>query len=160
MTEARWLDEQELHVWKSYHLLRRALGSAIDRQLVRDAGLSDADYSLLVPLSEAPGDVLRMRDLGMLIAWDRSRLSHHVSRMEKRGLVKREDCSEDARGAMVRLTPTGREAIEAAAPEHVETVRRYFFDQLEPEELTVLARVFDRMLARLDADDDSDPCSA
>ncbi|MFI5611052.1 MarR family winged helix-turn-helix transcriptional regulator [Amycolatopsis sp. NPDC051903] len=159
MTDPRWLDELELHVWKSYHLLQRALGGAIDRQLVRDAGLSGADYALLVPLSEAPGDVLRMRDLGMRINWDRSRLSHHVSRMEKRGLLVREDCSEDARGAMVRLTPAGREAIETAAPEHVETVRRYFFEQIEPAELEVLGRVFDRMLARLDADDEGGPCS-
>ncbi|MET7998482.1 MarR family winged helix-turn-helix transcriptional regulator [Amycolatopsis sp. NPDC005232] len=159
MTDARWLDERELHVWKLFHLLQRSLNGAIDRQLVRDAGLSGPDYTLMVPLSEAPGDVLRMRDLGMQIRWDRSRLSHHVSRMEKRGLVTREDCSDDARGAMVRLTPAGREAIEAAAPEHVETVRRYFFEQVKPDELEVLERVFDRMVSRLNADDEDGPCT-
>ncbi|MGW4485775.1 MarR family winged helix-turn-helix transcriptional regulator [Amycolatopsis sp. NPDC004368] len=159
MTDGRWLDERELHVWKLYHHLQRSLNGAVDRQLVRDAGLSAADYTLMVPLSEADGDVLRMRDLGTQISWDRSRLSHHVSRMEKRGLVTREDCSDDARGAMVRLTAAGREAIEAAAPEHVETVRRYFFDQLEPDELDVLARVFERLVKRLHADDEDGPCT-
>lgn len=100
-----------------------------------------------------------MRDLGTQVDWDRSRLSHHVSRMEKRGLVSREDCPDDARGSMVRLTATGRGAIEAAAPQHVETVRRYFFDPLSGDELEVLGRAFDRMLARLDEDAEGDPCT-
>jgi DNA-binding MarR family transcriptional regulator len=159
MADARWLDEREAHVWRSYHRLLRDFGGAVDRQLERDAGLSGADYALLVPLSEAPGEVLRMRDLGIQVDWDRSRLSHHVSRMEKRGLVSREDCPDDARGSMVRLTATGRGAIEAAAPQHVETVRRYFFDPLSGEELEVLGRAFDRMLARLDEDAEGDPCT-
>jgi DNA-binding MarR family transcriptional regulator len=159
MADARWLDERETHVWRSYHRLVRDFGGAMDRQLERDAGLSGADYALLVPLSEAPDEVLRMRDLGTQVDWDRSRLSHHVSRMEKRGLVAREDCPDDARGSMVRLTAAGRGAIQAAAPQHVETVRRYFFDPLPADELEVLGRVFDRMLARLDEDAEGDPCT-
>lgn len=90
--------------------------------------LSGAEYAVLVPLSEAAEGVLRARDLGRMIDWDRTRLSHQVTRMEKRGLVAREDCVDDARGSMVRLTAAGRAAIDAAAPDHVETVRRYFFD--------------------------------
>jgi DNA-binding MarR family transcriptional regulator len=152
MAEARWLDEREARVWQSYLSLVRGLQAALDRQLVRDAGLSGADYALLVPLSEAPGDVLRMRDLGFMIGWDRSRLSHQVSRMEKRGLLAREGCADDARGFMVRLTAAGRAAIEAAAPEHVATVRHYFFDHLSDEELELLGSVFDRMIDRIAAD--------
>ena len=141
-------------MWQSYRDLKRELQAALDRQLVRDAGLSGADYAVLAPLSEAPGDVLRMRDLGRQIDWDRTRLSHHVGRMEKRGLLVREECADDARGAMVRLTPAGRSAIEAAAPEHVATVRRYFFDPLSREELEALGSMFERMLGRLSADKD------
>jgi DNA-binding MarR family transcriptional regulator len=152
VAEARWLDEREARVWQSYRSLVRELQAATERQLERDAGLSGADYALLVPLSESPGDVLRMRDLGFMVGWDRSRLSHQVSRMEKRGLLAREGCAEDARGWMVRLTAAGRAAIEAAAPEHVATVRRYFFDHLSDEELALLGSIFDRMICRLAAD--------
>ncbi|MCT9933113.1 MarR family transcriptional regulator [Planotetraspora sp. A-T 1434] len=153
MTEPRWLDEREARIWQAYRDVRRELQSALERQLVRDAGLSGADYALLVPLSEAPKGALRARDLGLSVGWDRSRLSHQVGRMEKRGLVAREECAEDARGSIVRLTAAGRSAIEAAAPEHVETVRRYFFDPLTDEELDQLGDVFHRLLARLAQDD-------
>ncbi|WP_199440932.1 MarR family winged helix-turn-helix transcriptional regulator [Umezawaea beigongshangensis] len=152
MAEARWLDEHEDRVWLAYRDLRRELQAAFDRQLVRDAGLSAAEYALLAPLSEAADGVLRTRELGRAVGWERSRLSHQVNRMEKRGLVVREECPDDARGSMVRLTPAGRTAIESAAPGHVEVVRRYFFDPLSAEELDVLESVFGRMLARIELD--------
>ncbi|WP_033294251.1 MarR family winged helix-turn-helix transcriptional regulator [Amycolatopsis jejuensis] len=152
-------DRREAEVWCTYQRLHRALGGALDRQLERDAGISGADYALLVPLARTPGGVLRMRELGLLVEWDRSRLSHHVSRMVKRGLVVRENCSEDARGANVRLTDAGREAVEAAQGQHRETVRRYFFDQVSPAELDVLGRVFTRMLTQLTEDDHEGPCN-
>jgi DNA-binding MarR family transcriptional regulator len=101
---------------------------------------------VLHPLSQAPDGLLRARELGAEIGWDRSRLSHHVSRMEKRSLVTREECVEDGRGLMVRLTKAGRKAIEGAAPQHVENVQRYFFDLLSKEELETLAGVFERVL--------------
>ena len=116
---------------------------------MRDAGLSRPDYQVLVPLSETPGNVLRARELGTELGWDRSRLSHHIIRMERRGLVAREECSDDARGMMVRLTDAGRRAIEGAAPQHAETVHRYFFDLVSREELETLAAVFDRLLGNL-----------
>ena len=94
--------------------------------------------------------MLRTRELGTEIGWDRSRLSHQISRMERRGLVAREECSEDGRGSMVRLTDTGRSAIEGAAPAHAETVRRYFFDRLSEEELDALTAVFERLLAGME----------
>ncbi|MFI9007593.1 MarR family winged helix-turn-helix transcriptional regulator [Actinosynnema sp. NPDC053489] len=148
----RWLDEREARVWQAYLAVHRELHSALERQLVRDSGLSNADYALLVPLSGAEGGVLRSRELGALVGWERSRLSHQVGRMEKRGLVAREDCAEDARGSMVRLTAAGRAAIESAAPGHVETVRRYLFDGLSAAEADVLDRVFHRVLGRIAAD--------
>lgn len=153
MDQPRWLDEREARVWQAYLAVNRELHSALERQLVRDSGLSNADYALLVPLSEAADGVVRSRELGALVGWERSRLSHQIGRMEKRGLVVREECAEDARGSMVRLTPAGRAAIESAAPAHVQTVRRYVFDALSAEEVEVLDRVFHRVLDRVAAQD-------
>jgi DNA-binding MarR family transcriptional regulator len=143
---ARWLDERQQHVWQAYRHLNQHLYAALEDQLTRDAGLSAADYSVLVPLSEEPTGVLRARELCTDIGWDRSRLSHHITRMEKRGLVAREECSEDGRGSMVRLTDAGRQAIEGAAPLHAEAVHRSFFDLVSEDELETLAAVFDRLL--------------
>jgi DNA-binding MarR family transcriptional regulator len=150
MAKPRWLDEREAHLWRSWLRLNQELPSVLEEQITRDAGLSGADYAVLVPLSESPDGMLRARDLGREILWDRSRLSHHVSRMEKRGLVAREECAEDARGAMVRMTDAGRAAIEGAAPGHVAATRHYFFDLLSDKEVDELAAVFDRVLAHLD----------
>ncbi|MFE5091911.1 MarR family winged helix-turn-helix transcriptional regulator [Streptomyces sp. NPDC056638] len=154
MNEPRWLDLREATVWKKYRDLQRQLQSALDRQLARDSVLSGADYAVLAPLSESPGDVLRARDLQVELGWERSRLSHQISRMEKRGMVAREPCEDDARGSMVRMTAQGRAAIEGAAPQHVETVRRYFFDPLSHDEVETLGVLFDRLLDSLSRDTD------
>jgi DNA-binding MarR family transcriptional regulator len=145
----RWLNEAEAHLWQAYLNLDRRLFGALEDQLLRDAGLSGADYAVLVPLSESAEGVVRARELCTTLAWDRSRLSHQVTRMERRGLVAREECPEDARGTMVRLTDAGRAAIEGAAPKHAETVRRYFIDRLSKAELDTLSAVFDRLLRGL-----------
>lgn len=149
MTKPRWLDERQQHLWQGYLHLNQDLFALLEQELVRQSGLSGADYKVLHPLSEAPDGLLRARDLGSEIGWDRSRLSHHLSRMEKRGLVTREECAEDARGLMVRITKVGRRAIEDAAPAHAEAVQRYFFDQLSKEEIDTMAAVFDRVLDNL-----------
>src|SRR5689334_5721920 len=152
MAETRWLDERQSHLWRSWLRLNQELPGLLAELLNRESGLSVADYAVLVPLSEAPEGRLRARDLRHEILWDRSRLSHHLGRMEKRGLIAREDCEEDARGAVVRLTDAGRAAIEDAAPGHAEATRRYFFDLLSDKEIDVLTRVFDRVLANIDAE--------
>src|SRR5438445_13334491 len=150
MAKPRWLDERQQRVWQGYLHLNQDLIAVLEQQLARDSGLSGADYRVLHPLSEAPGGLLRARDLGSEIGWDRSRLSHHLSRMENRGLVTREECAEDARGLMVRLTKVGRRAIEEAAPGHGEAGRRYFVDQLANDEPETMAAGFDRVLANLE----------
>jgi DNA-binding MarR family transcriptional regulator len=144
MAQPRWLNERQQHVWQAYLHTNQDLYAFLEQQLVRD-GLSGPDFKVLHPLSEAPGGLLRARELCLDIGWDRSRLSHHLSRMEKRGLITREECAEDGRGLMVRLTAAGKKAIEAAAPAHVENVRRYFFDLLSKDELETLAGVLDRV---------------
>src|SRR3954469_20711253 len=139
MAKARWLDKREQHLWQAYLHVNQQLIAVLEQQLARESGLSGADYRGVHPLSGAPGALLRARDLGSEIGWDRSRLSHHLSRMEKRGLITREECAEDARCLMVRLTKACRRAIEEAAPGHAEAVRRYFFDQLSSDEIETVA---------------------
>lgn len=128
--------------------LRNRLGS----QLQRETGLSEADYEVLVNLSEVPGGQLRPSELGGATRWEKSRISHHVTRMESRGLVKRMPCPTDKRGALVVVTAAGRRAIERAAPHHVGHVREAFFDVLTPEQLDVLTEISDAVLARLAGD--------
>jgi DNA-binding MarR family transcriptional regulator len=152
MTEVRWLDERERRMWLAFLAMRRRLDSAMEQQLIRDAGLSSADFQLLVPLSEAPQERMRARELRREVGWDRSRLAHQMRRMQERGLIVREECPTDARGTIVRLTPAGRRAIESAAPGHVATVRRYLVDLLTPEEIGTLTAVAERTLDRLDAE--------
>ena len=151
MAQPRWLDDHQQHVWQAYLHLNQHLYAFLEQQLAGDA-LSGADYKVLHQLSEAPGGVLRARELGIEIGWDRSRLSHHLARMEKRGLIAREECVEDGRGLMARVTDAGRRAIETAAPAHAENVQRYFFDLLSDDELDTLAAVFDRLLDNLARD--------
>lgn len=151
MTDSRWLDAREARLWQSYRDAHRELMRALETRLISNSGLSGADYALLHPLSVAEDGVLRTRDLGKSVGWERSRLSHQVSRMEKRGLVCREECVSDARGSMVRLTEVGRKAIEAAAPDHVDAVRTYFFDQLTPEEQDQLTAVLERIVGTIPA---------
>jgi DNA-binding MarR family transcriptional regulator len=159
VAQPRWLDDRQQHVWQAYLRLNRHLYAFLEQQLAGD-GLSGPDYTVLHPLSEAPEGLLRARELGTEIGWDRSRLSHHLTRMEKRGLVAREECAEDGRGLMVRVTDAGRKAIEAAAPAHVENVQRSFFDLLSNDELETLAAVFDRLLDNLPQDDAQSPAVA
>ncbi|HEY3556241.1 MAG TPA: MarR family winged helix-turn-helix transcriptional regulator [Kribbella sp.] len=155
MTDVRWLDEREARLWQSYRDTHRELMRALEARMITNSGLSGADYALLHPLSEAEDGVLRTRELGRSVGWERSRLSHQVSRMERRGLVCREECTSDARGSMVRLTDLGRKAIESAAPDHVDAVRSYFFDRLTPAEQAQLTTLLDRIAADL-----PDTCTA
>ena len=115
--------------------MRRELQAAFHLQLSRQEGISAADYAVMVPLSDAPDGQLRTKDLGAALGWDRSRTSHQVTRMVKRGLVARDLYEDDARGSIVRLTPAGKASIEHAAPNHVALVRQLFFDPLSDDEL-------------------------
>jgi DNA-binding MarR family transcriptional regulator len=153
MADAEWLDAREARLWQSYRDTHRDLMRALEARLIGNSGLSGADYALMHPLSIAEDGVLRTRDLGKSVGWERSRLSHQVSRMETRGLVCREDCEHDQRGYMVRLTKAGRKAVEAATPEHLETVRRYFFEPLSRRDQQALRRILESMLAGLDDPD-------
>lgn len=152
MTETKWLNTEEARAWRALQFLNMPLSAALNRQLARHSNLSTADYAVLVQLSEADGEQLRARDMVRAIGWEKSRLSHHIRRMESRALVSREECPTDGRGAFIKLTPTGRTAIEGAAPGHVNAVRSYFIDLLSPEQLAVFADIAEAVGARLNAD--------
>ena len=149
MARPQRLNERQRLLWKAYRDLNQEMSTVLEDQLLRDAGLSGSEYAVLVVLSHSPDGVLRARELGSELGWDRSRLSHLVRRMEKRRFVDREECEEDARGSMVRLTDAGRATVDGVAPEHSEAIRRYFFNALSSDELETLAVVFDRLLENL-----------
>jgi len=129
---------QEWETWRSFRQMRRQLDLALERQLQDDAGISEPDYSILIMLFEAPERQLRANELGAILGWEKSRVSHQVSRMEKRGLVERRECDTDARGTWVSMTPDGKRAVLGAMRQHAATLRRYFFDVLSAEELAAI----------------------
>lgn len=152
MTEPRWLDADEQRAWRRYLRMQAELTARLARQLQTDSDLSMADFEVLVNLTDVPEGRLRVTELANSLQWEKSRLSHHFARMEKRGLVVREHCPSDARGAYVVLTPEGRAAIEAAAPGHVEAVRRLMFDGLTTDQVATLTAIADEVLGRIERD--------
>jgi len=150
--EPPWLDDAEARAWRGYMRMRTLLHAQIVRDLAREAGLSGPDYDVLSNVSEAEGRRSRLGDLAARMAWSKSRLSHHITRMEQRGLVTREDCTSDGRGAFVVLTDAGLRAIQAAAPGHVASVRRHFIDLLSREQLDALAEITRTVVRRLTAE--------
>lgn len=150
MTEPRWLNEHEQRAWRDYLAMHTRLTARLHQQLQADAGLSLADFDVLVQLTDTDDERARVSELAQALQWEKSRLSHHLARMHKRDLVTREDCPDDARGAFIVLTPTGRDAIERAAPAHVNTVRDLVFDQLTAQQVTAMRTIAERVLARLD----------
>jgi len=153
-SQTRWLDEREARAWRSFVQAESRLGATLQRKLQAECGMSMPDYGVLVHLSEAEAEGGRMRAfaLGEAVQWEKSRLSHHLSRMERRGLIERQECPTDGRGAFIVITPAGRTAIEAAAPAHVAHVRRYLVDVLTPEQLEALGVISDAILQGLRAD--------
>ena len=147
----RWLTEEEQRAWRGLLRMTSQLNARMNRQLLQDYGVSLADYDVLVVLSEAPEGRLRVFEVADALAWEQSRVSHQLARMQRRGLVAREGCASDARGAFAVLTEAGRVTIERAAPAHVETVRQLVFDGLTHDQLAVLTEIATHVLDRLAA---------
>lgn len=141
MDDTRWLSQDEQCTWRAFLTAMRLLTDQLDRELQRDADMPHTYYEILVALSEAPGRRLRMNHLADLCQSSRSRLSHAVSRLEEAGWVRREACPTDKRGAEAVMTDAGFAAIEAAAPGHVEGVRRHLFDVLTDEQVRQLGEI-------------------
>jgi DNA-binding MarR family transcriptional regulator len=147
--DSPWLTEKQQRVWREWLAMNARLPAALHRQLQSDSGLSLQDFDVLVRLTDTPGARVRILPLANALGWERSRLSHHVKRMEGRGLVEREECVDDGRGAFVVLTEQGRAAIERAAPGHARTVRQLVFDQLSDDEVDTLGAVLGTVLTQL-----------
>ncbi|MFI7574692.1 MarR family winged helix-turn-helix transcriptional regulator [Micromonospora sp. NPDC049497] len=145
----RWLDPDEQRTWRAFLTASRGLMETLDRELQRDAGMPHAYYEILVRLSEAPDRRLRMSDLAQVSGSSRSRLSHAVSRLEAAGWVRREDCPTDRRGQVALLTDAGFATLAAAAPGHVEGVRRHLFDALSPAQVDQLRRISEALVDHL-----------
>ncbi|MFD8008125.1 MarR family winged helix-turn-helix transcriptional regulator [Streptomyces mirabilis] len=150
MKQPHWLTPDEQEAWRSFIRLQDKLIGRLARGLQTESKLSAADYTVLVNLTDAPAGRLRFLDLAKTVEWEKSRMSHHIARMTKRGLVTREECADDGRGAFVVITQTGRDAITTAAPLHVRAVRRLFIDPLTPEELITFAQLSKRLLEQLE----------
>jgi DNA-binding MarR family transcriptional regulator len=146
-SETRWLSAEEQQVWRNFLTATQTLLSALETQLQHDSGIPHGYYEILVRLSEAPDRALRMTQLAEASTSSKSRLSHAVARLEERGWVERLDCPTDRRGQIARLTDTGFAVLEAAAPAHVEHVRRTLFDQLTPEQAAQLGAISKAIVA-------------
>jgi DNA-binding MarR family transcriptional regulator len=144
-----WLDEDEHRTWRNVLRMHTRLITALAQALKTDSDMSISDYEVLAILSEAPDGVLRARELRCELQWEKSRLAHHIRRMEQRGYVRRDVCSDDARAPLVGVTDTGLAAIRAAAPAHVAHVRELFFAALTPAQAHAMREATDAVLANL-----------
>ncbi len=153
MSASEELDESQLAAWRQLQLMHFQLSARLSRELSAQTGLSYQDYLVLVVLRDRPEGRMRAFELGNELGWEKSRVSHHVARMAERGLVTRERCLTDQRGAFVVLTTKGRKAIETAAPLHAGNVRRHFVDLVTVAELETMSAVARRVLEKLAADE-------
>jgi DNA-binding MarR family transcriptional regulator len=149
-TDVRWLDATQQRAWRGFLDLHARLAAKLNRDLQQTSGLSLTDYDVLVHLTDVPGGRLRGFELGERLQWDKSRVSKQVSRLAARRLVAKEECETDRRGAYVVLTATGRQAIEAAAPAHVELVHRLVFDTLTPGQIREWAAISTAILRQFE----------
>src|SRR5215469_7515433 len=148
-TEPDWLDPSEDRAWRAFMHAHHQLTLRLRQHLLQDSGLSWADYEILAVLSGHPAGHMPARELGAVVRWEKSRLSHQIRRMQERGLIVREPNPADGRSAMICLLPAGRRAIEDAAPQHVHNVRRHFIALFTPAELDTFAALNERVLRHL-----------
>jgi DNA-binding MarR family transcriptional regulator len=144
----RRMTSGELAIWRSFIETAAELGRILGAQL-QESGCSPADYQVLLALKEADGRRLRSSELAASIDWERSRLSHHLARMERRGLIRRSDCATDSRGAEVSLTAEGAHAFRRATAPHMRSIKKHFADALEPEQFEELAGILQSLQSHL-----------
>lgn len=149
MTDITGLSAGELKTLRAFATAAYLFFEHVDRELQQGAGMPYAYYEVLARLAEAPERAMRMGDLAEGLLWSPSRLSHAVERLERAGWVRRETCPTDRRGCYAALTDKGRAALEAAAPRHVETVRKHLFDELTPEQVAQLGEISESVVRHL-----------
>ncbi len=146
------LSTERTEAWHAFMQMQEVLTARMEQQLQRNANLSNADYSILAVLSDMPGCRARVFEVGRLLGWEKSRLHHQLTRMEHRGLVRREADPDSPRAMHAVLTDAGLAAITAAAPAHSDNVARLFFDQLTDRQVSQLTDISHRVLDQLLAD--------
>jgi len=154
-TEPNWLSPREDRAWRAFVHAHHRLGVRLNQLQLQDSGLTKADYELLAVLSEHPVGRIPAQEACAQLQWEKSRLSHQVRHLEKQGLVTRAPNPADGRSSMIVLLPAGHRAIQDAAPQHVENVRRLFIDLFSPAELDTLAALHERVLSNLAEETDS-----
>ena len=149
MSDVRKLTREQTQAWQQFQQMQELLQSRLGQLLQSRSNLSNADYTVLVVLSEAPGRRRRFYELGQMIGWEKSRLHHQLSRMSNRGLVVREADPDTPRAMYAVLTDAGLAAIKGAAPEHGRDVQRLFFDHLTERQVAQLSAISRRVLEGL-----------
>ena len=154
--DPRKLSDDELELFRAFHLMRRGFDRTLDAQLQQDDGISISELEVLMALVRSPGRRLRVRDLVDATGWEKSRVSHQVTRMVARGFVERQECEEDRRAMWIHLTGEGRRVVVRALPKHSATIRRILFDALTPEQQDALLGIARTMNAAID-DEECEP---
>lgn len=156
MAEPAALSPAELELWRSFYSMRRTLDRALDLQLQRDSNVSASEWEVLMAVDQSAERRLRIKDIATAIGWEKSRVSHLVSRMEKRDLVMRVECETDARGSWIGLTTAGRRAIFGALRGHLDVLHRYFFDVLGDGDADALLGLSERVVDAIGCGADED----
>ena len=144
------LTDPQAAAWASYQRMRVRLTGRLNRELARKTGLSEADYEILTALAESPNESVRALALRCGLEWEKSRLSHQLSRMEARGLIMREECAEDNRGAVIRVTDAGRALAAEARLHYEQAVKRCVTDVLTAEQMAALGDIAETILSQLE----------
>jgi DNA-binding MarR family transcriptional regulator len=152
MSQVSEVSVEDWALWRSFNTMHQQLARELDRRLQQDAGISQSDYAVLVTLFEAPDRRLRTGELAELLGWEKSRVSHQVSRMEARDLLERTECDTDARGTWIGLTTAGRRTLLAAMSDHAAAIRRFFLDPLDPGQKRALHDAAQNVITALDPD--------
>jgi DNA-binding MarR family transcriptional regulator len=148
--DPRKLTDEEDELFATFYRMRRGFDRALDAQLQHDHGVSISELEVLMALVRSPGRRLRVRELVAVTGWEKSRVSHQVTRMEARGFVDRQECAEDKRASYIHLTGEGRRIVVRALPKHTATIRRILFDPLSDEQQAGFLDISQRMLAAMD----------
>ncbi len=144
--EATWLTADQQRVWRSWLEGAVAINDHLNEAL-RPFSLDLSEYEILVRLSEARNRELRMSELAASVRQSRSRLTHAVTRLERRGIVARSTCAVDGRGVIAHLTDPGFALLAEAAPAHVQSVREAFVDVVDPDDFDAIGRAMAAVIA-------------
>lgn len=152
-----WLDAEQQRAWRQWLQVNSRLDSVLSRSMQESSELSMSDFAVLVILTDHPSGEVRVTELAGHLDWERSRVSHHIKRMQTRGLIERRECPQDGRGAFISITGAGRDAIVAAAPAHAALVKELVFARLSADDLDALTRITRTVLDRVAVQEGSVP---